>query len=79
MAMVYDGGLEQSMEIKSKDLLIQTDNGATIRVQVNKDSILICPINGVKMDIAPAIGGGAHGIKFEGRVPSLCSGHIERK
>jgi len=48
----------------ASDLFIQVRGGTTIRVNVKDDGVVIAPINGIRMSIAPVTGGGAHGIKF---------------
>jgi hypothetical protein len=68
MAKVYQvSGSEHTIECdlrSANSLFIETDSGATIRVEIQHDGILICPINGVEMTIGAAPGGGAHGIRF---------------
>lgn len=64
MATVYQpDGLNERISDRY-DLFVRLNNGKSIRIEVRNDGVLICPINGVKMDIRSCHGGGATGILF---------------
>lgn len=63
MASVYQKNKHNEYRIsQGEDVFIRCDNGGSVRISVNKDSINILPINGVTMRLC--VVNGSAGIEF---------------